>query len=300
MSLLRNLPVALTAAFLTIPAALAEPVKLTLLNGDTIQGDLIPEQSTDDVKVLIHPQLGRLEVSQHAIKPVEKAPAWKSTMSAGVNAGNKDGDSTFSANLNGSSTYRGDSDKFKLEASLNYSKNNDKGKPTEVKTDKGMASIRHDHFLNETLTLFAKSDYQYNGLNDSSVNVVEGSVGVDFPLINTNTTQLSLAVGPALHWSEGGKDCSTNEYCGNTYVGGGFIIELSWSPNKSFKFTVDNTLSAIAANEVKPTNTFSTSIKYFPSFNSGLFTSLRFVSTYNSMSTPESDNRITGQVGLEF
>ena len=85
MSLLRNL----TAAILTIPAALAEPVKLTLLNGDTIQGDLIPEQSTDDVKVLIHPQLGRLEVSQHAIKPVEKSPAWKSTMSAGVNAGKK-------------------------------------------------------------------------------------------------------------------------------------------------------------------------------------------------------------------
>ncbi len=47
MSLLRTLPAALTAAILTIPAALAGPVKLTLLNGDTIQGDLIPEQSTD-------------------------------------------------------------------------------------------------------------------------------------------------------------------------------------------------------------------------------------------------------------
>lgn len=162
-----------------------------------------------------------------------------------------------------------------------------------------MASARYDH-LNETITVFAKSDYQYNGLNDSSVNVIEGSVGVGFPLINTQTTQLSLALGPALHWSEGGKDCNSSEYCGNTYAGGSFITELSWSPNKSLKFTLDNTLSAIAAHEVKPTNTFSTSIKYFPSFNSGLFTSLRFVSTYNSMSSPESDNRITGQVGFEF
>ena len=41
-------------------------------------------------------------------------------------------------------------------------------------------------------------------------------------------------------------------------------------------------------------------IKYFPSINSGLFTSLKFISTYNSMSTPVSDNRITGQVGFEF
>ena len=130
--------------------------------------------------------------------------------------------------------------------------------------------------------------------------MIEGSIGVGFPLINTNTTQLSLALGPAMHWSEGGKDCSINEYCGNTYAGGSFITELSWSPNKLLKFTVDNTLSAISADEAKPTNTFSRSIKYFPSFNSGLFTSLRFASTYNSMSTPESDHRITGQVGLEF
>ena len=300
MSFLRTIPAALTAALLASPAALAETVTLTLLNGDTIQGELIPEESTDDVKVLMHPQLGRLEVSQDALKPVEKPPAWKTTISAGINAGNKDGDGTFSANINGSSNYRGDRDKLKLEASLNYSENNDKGKPTEVKTDKGMASVRYDHFLNETITVFAKSDYQYNGLNDSSVNVIEGSVGVGFPLINTQTTQLSLALGPALHWSEGGKDCNSSEYCGNTYAGGSFITELSWSPNKSLKFTLDNTLSAIAAHEVKPTNTFSTSIKYFPSFNSGLFTSLRFVSTYNSMSTPESDNRITGQVGFEF
>ena len=71
MSFLRTIPAALTAALLASPAALAETT-LTLLNGDTIQGELIPEESTDDVKVLMHPQLGRLEVSQDALKLVEK------------------------------------------------------------------------------------------------------------------------------------------------------------------------------------------------------------------------------------
>lgn len=85
MSFLRTIPAALTAALLASPAALAETVTLTLLNGDTIQGELIPEESTDDVKVLMHPQLGRLEVSQDALKPVEKPPAWKTTLSAGIN-----------------------------------------------------------------------------------------------------------------------------------------------------------------------------------------------------------------------
>ena len=84
MSFLRTIPAALTAALLASPAALAETVTLTLLNGDTIQGELIPEESTDDMKVLMHPQLGRLEVSQDALKPVEKPPAWKTTLSAGI------------------------------------------------------------------------------------------------------------------------------------------------------------------------------------------------------------------------
>ena len=118
----------------------------------------------NEVKVLVHPQLGRLEVSQDAIKPVEKPPAWTSTISGGINAGNKDGDGTFTANISGTSNYKSDTDRLKIQAGLNYSKNNDKGKPTEVKTDKGMANICYDRFLNKTVTLYAKSDYQYNGL----------------------------------------------------------------------------------------------------------------------------------------
>jgi len=102
---LRSLPVGLTAALLAAPAAVAETVKLTLLNGDTINAELVPEESTDEVKVLVHPQLGRLEVSQDAIKPVEKTPAWTSTISGGIDAGNKDGDGTFTANISGTSNY---------------------------------------------------------------------------------------------------------------------------------------------------------------------------------------------------
>ena len=104
MSFLRTIPAALTAALLASPAALAETVTLTLLNGDTIQGELIPEESTDDVKVLMHPQLGRLE-SQDA-SSLSKSPRLENNHSAGINAGNKDGDGTFSANINGSSNYR--------------------------------------------------------------------------------------------------------------------------------------------------------------------------------------------------
>ena len=300
MSFLRSIPASLTIALLAGPSAVAEPAQLTPMNGDTIHAELIPEESSDELKVLMHPQLGRLEVSKDAIKTAEKPPAWKTTISAGVNAGDQDGDGTFSANINGTSNYKGDTDKLKIEAGLNYSKDNDKGKPSKVKTEKGMASIRYDRVLGESMSLYALSKYQYNGLNDSAVNNVDGSVGVAFPVVNTDTTELTLSIGPSVHWSDGGKDCGSNEYCGNTYAGGSFIADLSWSPHKSFQLKLENSLSAIAASEVKPTNTFTATLKYFPRFTSGLFTSLRYASIYNSMSTPESDNRITGQVGYEF
>ena len=290
----------LLLSLLTGSAALADTVQLTLKNGDTINCELILEESSEEVKVLMHPQLGRLEVNQDAIKPSKKRPKLTSTISAGVNAGNQDGDGTFSANINGTSNYKNNSDQLKIEAGLNYGKNKDKGKSPEVNTDQGMASIRYDRSLTEELTIYAKSGYQYNGLNDSGTNIFEGSVGIGLPLINNTSTQVTLSVGPKVHWSNGGNDCNSNKFCGNAYGGGNLIADLSWSPYKSFQFKLENSLSAIAASEVKPTNTFTATLKYFPRFTSGLFTSLRYASIYNSMSTPESDNRITGQVGYEF
>ena len=146
----------LLLTLLTGSVVRAETIQLKLKNGDTINGELIQEESTEALKVLMHPQLGRLEVSQDAIQPAKKTPKWTSTISAGVNAGNQDGDGTFSANINGTSNYKNKSDQLKIEAGLNYGKNKDKGKSPEVKTDQGMASIRYDRSLTEKLTIYAK------------------------------------------------------------------------------------------------------------------------------------------------
>ena len=84
----------LLLTLLTGSVVRAETIQLKLKNGDTINGELIQEESTEALKVLMHPQLGRLEVSQDAIQPAKKTPKWTSTISAGVNAGNQDGDGT--------------------------------------------------------------------------------------------------------------------------------------------------------------------------------------------------------------
>ena len=115
MPSLRTLPAALVALLLAAPSVIAEPVTIQLKNGDTIHAEQVPEESNDSITVVIHPQLGRLEISRDAIKPKEEPPAWSSTVSAGVIAVGEDGDDSMTLSMNTSSTYRKDADKLVMK-----------------------------------------------------------------------------------------------------------------------------------------------------------------------------------------
>ena len=115
---------------------------------------------------------------------------------------------------------------------------------------------------------------------------MKGAVGLGVPLINTPSTQLTLSLGPSFQWGNGGSDCDTDSACGRTYPGASFTTELDWTPNPSFRISLDNNFSALAASELKPTNSFDATIKYFPSLSSKLFTSLQFLAIYNSIAKP--------------
>ena len=291
------------ALFLALPdaqAGKAETIRLTLKNGDTINAVLVPDESTDDRKVVMHPQLGRLELSRDAIRPEPPSPAWTSSISAGVIGNNKDGDDDVTATLAATSTYKKDGEKFSFKGGYNYNTTRDGHGPFEVKTDKGSATVRYDRSLSRGSSLVTFADYQYNATNKSSVNTVKGGVGLGLPLINSPSTQLTLSLGPSFQWGNGGSECGSDTACGRTYPGASFTTELDWKPNPSFRISLNNNLSALAASELKPTNSFGATIKYFPSITSGMFTSLQFTSIYNSIAEPEIDNTINGQVGIEF
>ena len=137
-------------------------------------------------------------------------------------------------------------------------------------------------------------------MKSSGTDAVIASLGVGFPVVKSDTTSLTLLIGPSVQWSGGGDECSTSEYCGDTYGGGAFITDFSWKPNKYFQFAAKNQFAVAFASEAKPSNSFTANIKFFPSINSGLFTSLQYQSIYESMSTPTITNTVTGQVGVEF
>ena len=279
---------------------LAEQVTYKLVNGDTITGELVPEESSDDIRVLIHPFLGRLEIDVATIKPDPVPPLWKTSISAGLNGNNSDGDSNFTGSLSASSLYKDEAQSLALAGSFNYNRVNKVDSDPEIKTKNGAASVNYTRAVSSNLDLYAGTNYNYNYLKTSGVDNVLVSVGVGFPVVESDQTTLNLSVGPSIQWLGGGKDCSTDEYCGNTYGGGTFTVDFAWKPSKMFVFGAQNKFSAAFASEVKPSNTFTASLKFFPSENSGLFTSLKYQSIYQSMATPAINNTITGQVGVEF
>ena len=69
----------------------AESIELTLRNGDRLKGTLVKEESTDKITVLIHPNLGRIEIKTSALKPTKPRP-WTGSVAAGINGNNTDQD----------------------------------------------------------------------------------------------------------------------------------------------------------------------------------------------------------------
>ena len=278
----------------------AETVKYTLVNGDTVSGELLKDESTDDVRVLLSPVLGRIEIDVSSIKVPETPPRWKSTITGGFSGNNTDSSNSFGGNLNASSLFKDSEQSLKLTAGFNYNSSKKQGESTKISAKKANAGVMYDKFLNPNLNLYATSTYNYDRLKDAGTDNVLASIGVGFPVIDTDIASLTLRIGPSLTWSGGGKDCSTDEYCGNAYGGGAFIADFGWKPTTWLRLGVVNQFGAAFASEIKPANTFTATIKLFPSSNSNLFTSLKYQSIYQSMTSPTTNNTLSGQVGVEF
>ena len=176
----------------------------------------------------------------------------------------KDGDNSLSVSFSGKTRYKDDQQKLSLSGSFNASKSKDSGEPLSIDTEKGSAELRYDKPIAANLDLFALSNYQYDGTNDSGVNTVLGNIGVAFPLLKSETTELTLSIGPSLQWSGGGITCASDTFCGNSYGGATLTADLSWKPWPSLQFGLQNQFTAVWANEVQPGNTLTAEVRYYP------------------------------------
>lgn len=96
----------LTIQILLSPSVLADVVTYKLLNGDSISGELISEESTDDLKVIIQPQLGRIVIKTSMIKMPDKSPIWKTNIEVGLNGSNTGDQESFWGSMSAKTTYK--------------------------------------------------------------------------------------------------------------------------------------------------------------------------------------------------
>ena len=290
----------LASLLLTAAITQAETVTLELLNGDSITGTMVDSLSSDQEKVLDHPQLGRLTIRAGLLKATPKPSAWSTSITAGVIGNEKDGDSSLSTSLNAESKYKTDKTILAIKAGLNTSQSQDKGEPLDMKTQKGAAEFRYDYRVNNNLSFYSLTDYKYDGKNNAGVHSLLSGLGISKSIIQNKTTEFTLSIGPSIQWTNGGNQCGQDFYCGNSYAGAMFATDLSWKPNQNFKLELNNLLSTAITPKLKPGNSLIAKLKYYPSIYSKLFTSLQYTSTYQSMSTPELNNSASIQLGADF
>jgi len=290
----------LFASALIIPAARADVVTYELLNGDSISGEFLEDESTDETKVILQPQLGRIEIKVSSIKPPPRKPLWKSNLEAGVNGSSTGDDKSFGASVSATTKYDDSLNELKLSGNYEYDKSRSGSKNVVIGTNQGGLGARYDRYLNERLGAYLSTDYTYNSLNSLGVNNVVSSIGLGYKIVDTDSTVLKLSIGPSLQWFDGGTDCDSKSYCGDVLAASTLGAEFDWKLHDQFTFSIVNRLTAAYVSGISPTNNFNASLKFFPSRNSKFYTALKFQSIYQSLQLPRQDNSYNVQVGTEF
>ena len=93
-------------------------------NGDRVKGTLVKEESTDKITVLIHPNLGQIEIKPSALKPTKPRP-WTDSVAAGINANNTDQDLSARGTVTLAAQYQQQKDTCTIKGQAQYELSHD-------------------------------------------------------------------------------------------------------------------------------------------------------------------------------
>jgi hypothetical protein len=118
--------------------------------------------------------------------------------------------------------------------------------------------------------------------------------------MKTDTTTLNVSAGPSVQTIWGGKFCTRDKYCGNTFAASSARISFDWDPNNYFNLSLSNQFTGAYVDGLSPSNNFSGTIKIYPLGDKKLFTSLNGQFIYNSLTSPQIDNSFSLQLGTQL
>ncbi len=277
----------------------ADQVIYKLINGDSISGELLRQESTDEVKVIMHKYLGRVEVKSSSII-YPKVNPWASNIEVGL-----DGSSTTSSNSLGylievNTKYRDEGKELNLGTRYDFKETSKAGKDAITEVKKALSKIRLDRKIGDAWTSYLSTSYEYNALNKIGVNDINSSAGISYKVIESSQALLRLSAGPSLSWIDGGIDCSNDSSCGNIQPGGSFGTNLEWSVNQKFELMFDNTYNTHLSGDSYTSNKFLAAIRFFPSNQSDLYTSLSYENIYDQIKEPNQEHIYQLKLGTKF
>lgn len=152
----------------------------------------------------------------------------------------------------------------------------------------------------EKWSVYGLTDYNFNALTTIGTNTIVTSIGASYKLINQDKFTLNMSAGPWLQWLDGGVNCSIESYCGDIMPDSTLSTDLKWVLNNNLQFTMNNLFTTAYNNGITPSYNFNAGLKFVPSLDSNLFTSIRFQSIIQTLQTLKLNNSINFKVGTEF
>lgn len=294
-------PLAALALAMSATPAKAETVTLELRNGDKIKGILVESESNETVKVLIHPDLGKMTIQSAALKQPRKSP-WAYSLAAGFNGANAGEEFSAGGSLSASASYKRNKDKFDLKGTFQYEKTRKSSDTTaQVNTNKGGVTAEYSRELSKRLGATASSQYLFNTLLESGTSNLTSSVGLTYNIFKSKKLLFRLSAGPSLQQVWGGVACSAKPDCGRSYGGGQLGAKLEWKPSKYFVFTLNNAYNAaIRDSGVASSNVLSGGLKVYPTGKESIFGSLSAQTRYSQLQDPTVNNSVVFQIGTEI
>ena len=314
-------------------------VVITLTNGDTLNGTLIESKSTNDAKILDHPQLGELTISESIIESFKldaKATEDKTNNIADKNTStstiSKNNISEVKSNdeiskWSGSIRIGLDEDieyedffKRALDLDLSIDLTNEKSiylntfsfDWTKDESQYGIGgayyvsdSLKIDQktsmdLSNRNMEIYYSNNYDYNSDASYGKNSLISSIGLTKGFFDSDDTSLSISAGPAIHFVYGGDECDITTDCCKTYLSSVFSINFSNKLSKKFELEINNIFTSSYASTAIYGNELSTTLTFRPSDSSGFNTSFEYQNDYKEFSNPKFEDKYSLNVGYDF
>ena len=313
-------------------------VVITLTNGDILNGTLIKSKSTNDAKILDHPQLGELTISESIIEKFEldaKATEDKTNYTVETNT------STSSISNNNISEVKSNDEISKWSGSISIGLDEDIGyedfsrsldldlsidltneKSIYTNTisfdwtkDESQYEIGGAYYVSDSLeidqktsmdignrniAIYFSNNYDYNSDASYGKNSLISSIGLTKGFFDSDDTSLSISAGPAIHFVYGGDECDITTDCGGTYLSSVFSINFLKKLSKKFELEINNIFTSSYASAATYGNELSTTLTFKPSDSSGLNTSFEYENDYQEFSNPKFEDKYSLNVGYDF